>query len=68
MFELFYRWGGIIPLIGGIYGLLLAYGVLPQNPKDPERMELWRRKFGAAMKVLGPMLIVVGIVKLLGLL
>ena len=34
-------WGnlqGLIPILGGIYGLLLAQGILPRNPKDPEKM------------------------------
>lgn len=62
-------WGrldGLIPILGGIYGLLLAQGVLPRNPKDPERMALWRRKFGGMMTVLAPLLILFGVAKLLG--
>ena len=50
----------------GIHVLLVAYGVLPRNPKDPERMELWRRKFGKLMKILSPIMIASGILKLLG--
>ena len=37
---------GLIPIFGGVYGLLMAKGILPRKPKDPEKMELWRRKFG----------------------
>ena len=63
-------WGnlqGLIPILGGIYGLLMARGVLPREPKDPERMELWRRKFGGMMKTLCPILILFGIAQLCGL-
>lgn len=31
------NWSGLIPLIGGVYGYLLAIGYLPKNPKDPEK-------------------------------
>jgi len=67
MLELYDRWQGIIPFAGGIYGLLLAYRVVPRQPKDPERMELWHRKFGKMMKLLCPLLIVYGLLMLLGI-
>ena len=59
---------GLIPLLGGIYGYLLANGTLPRKPKDPEKMALWRRKFGRPMKILGPALVIFGILQLLGVL
>lgn len=65
------NWGnlqGLIPIFAGVYGLLLAKGVLPRNPKDPERMALWRRKFGKMMTILSPLLILSGIAQLLGFL
>jgi hypothetical protein len=55
---------GLIPILGGIYGLLLAYRVVPKKPKDPEKMELWHRKFGKMTKVLSPVLIVFGLLQL----
>jgi hypothetical protein len=55
---------GLIPIFAGIYGLLLAYRVVPRKPKDPERMELWHRKFGKMMKILSPFLIVFGLLLL----
>jgi len=63
------NWGnlqGLIPILGGIYGLLLAQGVLPRKPKDSEKMALWRRKFGGMMRVLCPLIILFGIAQLLG--
>jgi hypothetical protein len=62
------NFGGLIPILGGIYGLLLAYRVLPRHPKDPEKMELWHRKFGKLMKVLSPFLIGFGLLQLVGIL
>jgi hypothetical protein len=59
---------GLIPLVGGIYGYLLANGTLPRKPKDPDKMALWRRKFGPMMRILGPILGIFGILELLGLL
>ena len=61
------QWDGLIPVIGGIYGVLLAYRIIPKKPKDPERYELWHRKFGKKMKILSPFLIVFGILELLGI-
>jgi hypothetical protein len=55
---------GSIPILAGIYGLLLAYRVVPQKPKDPEKMELWHRKFGKMMKIISPFLIVFGLLLL----
>jgi len=55
---------GLIPIFGGIYGLLLAYRVIPRKPKDPEKLELWHRKFGKMMKILSPFLIGFGLLEL----
>ena len=63
-FSIYDRWNGLIPLIGGIYATLMAAGYLPRNPKDPERMALWRKKFGPMMMVLGPILAVIGLIQI----
>ncbi len=55
---------GLIPILGGIYGFLLGKGILPRQPRDPEKMELWRQKFGPLMMVLGPVLVVFGFLEL----
>ena len=57
---------GLIPLFGGIYLLLLVKGIVPRTPKDPEKMALWRRKFGTLGWICGPVMIVMGILMLLG--
>ena len=64
-------WGnleGLIPLLGGTYGLLLAQGVLPRRPANPERMEMWRRKYGKLLRVLSPIVIAFGALQLFGML
>ena len=68
MISIHIKLGGLIPIFGGIYGLLIAYLVVPRKPKDPEKMELWLRKFGPMMKVLSPLLIGYGLLELLGVL
>jgi len=57
---------GIIPILGGIYGYFLATGYLPKKPKEPEKMEIWRNKFGGFMKKACPFLVVFGLLQLLG--
>ena len=64
MLELYDKWSSLIPLLGGIYGLLMAYRVVPRKPKDPEKMELWHRKFGEMMKIICPCMIVYGVLGL----
>ena len=38
--------------------LLVAYRIVPLNIKDPEKAELWHRKFDKIMKIAG----VIGII------
>ena len=56
---------GIVPLAGGIYGLLLAYGVVSVS-KNQEKGELWLRKFGKPMKILSPLVVAFGIATMFG--
>ncbi|BBM84160.1 hypothetical protein [Candidatus Uabimicrobium amorphum] len=57
---------GLIPIVCGIYFYLIANGTLPKNPKEPEKLELWRKKFGKMMKTLCPIIVVFGILQLTG--
>ena len=59
--------GAIIMICGGTYGILRATGYLPRKPVDDEKIELWRRKFGIIMFVLGPIIIIIGVIRLLGM-
>ena len=62
------RWSGLIPIVFGVYAILVAKGVLPLNPKDPQKLEEWREKFGSMMMIVGPAIIVFGIMELAGVL
>jgi hypothetical protein len=59
---------GLIPIFGGIYGLFLAYRVVPRKPRNPEKMESWHRKFGTLVKILSPFLIGFGLLEFFGVL
>lgn len=61
VFMLYDRWSGLIWIALGIYFCLLAFGYLPRNPKDPERLKEWHRKLGPWMRVLAPCLVLAGI-------
>ena len=56
---------GLIPLLGGAYGLYVA--VRPAPAKRQGEWEIWQAKYGRLMKIAGPMLMVFGLVQLLGL-
>ena len=58
---------GLIPIGCGVYSTLLAHRIIPLK-SSPERTELWHRKFGRMMKILGPFLVVFGLVQLSGVL
>jgi hypothetical protein len=64
LFELYDRWHGLLTIVCGAYASLLAYGYLPRKPKDPVRLEVWRRRFGPTMKLLSPLIILFGTVTL----
>jgi len=66
MFNLVDMFSGVVFIIAGLYGLLLSYHILPQNPK--EIIELWNPKFEKIMKIVSPIIILFGILLLLGLL
>jgi hypothetical protein len=53
----------VIPILGGIWGYLLALQIIPRNPKDPEKWEEWHQKHGGLMKFLSPILIVFGVLR-----
>ncbi|MFT6399197.1 MAG: hypothetical protein ACJAYU_003962 [Bradymonadia bacterium] len=57
---------GLIPICGGIYFFLIANGTLPRNPRDPERMADWRKRFGRVGKVIAPLIVVHGCMQLAG--
>ncbi|WP_223788330.1 hypothetical protein [Marinicella meishanensis] len=68
MIEIYEKYSGLIPLLGGLYLTLLAHRVLPRKIKDPAKHELWHKKFGHSAKYLGPFLMLAGLLELLGFL
>ena len=62
------KFTGLIPILGGVYLTLMAHRVIPRKPNDPEKMELWHRKFGKMSKVLGPLLVGFGLLEFFGVL
>lgn len=59
---------GLISIAAGTYFYLMGKGTVPKNPRDPEKMEQWRKKYGTLMKVCGPILVIGGILRILGVL
>lgn len=57
---------GLIPFLGGVYGLLLANGALPRNPKDPAKLEQFRANHAKKLNALCPFLMFMGVLKMLG--
>lgn len=57
---------GLVMIAGGLYALLAALRVVPVS-KNPEANELWLRKFGPMIKIIGPIVILFGLGQLFGL-
>ena len=55
---------GLIPLLGGLYALLLARGIVPVG-KDLERAEQWRKHWRPIIHWLAPITMVFGVLLLL---
>jgi hypothetical protein len=66
LISVFYdKWNGLIPILGGIYALLLAAKVLPIRFGNREFSEKWHKKYGGAMRIGGFFAILAGISSLL---
>ena len=57
---------GLIPIVGGMVVYLMGTGAIPPNPKDPAQLEAWRQKYGKLIKILGPVVILFGVLQLIG--
>ena len=57
--------GGLIPLLGGVYCLLVAFRVVRVS-KNPQANEQWLQKYGTWLKILGPIVILFGLAELFG--
>ena len=58
------RWdfSGLIPIALGTYVLLAVFRVIRLS-KNQEANELWLRKFGRMMKILGPIIVLGGLLQ-----
>jgi len=63
--ELYAKWNGLVPILAGIYALLLAAKVLPLKFGDPEFSEKWHKKYGWLLRIIGFMGIFAGMSSLL---
>ena len=59
---------GILSILGGIYGLLVAYHILPRNPSPVVRDRIWNPKACKIWKIIGPIIIIGGILFVAGIL
>ena len=56
---------GLSAIAVGIFCFLLAYGFVSLSPKDPDKMEQWRRKYGRRTKAIGVLSILFGVALLI---
>jgi len=59
---------GLLTFACGLYAFLLACGVVPRNPKNPERMKRWRENFGLIVKILAVVIMLGALATAFGLL
>ena len=57
---------GVGCIVAGIWSLFVKYRIIKIFSKDPERAELWHRKFDGLMLSVGIFAIIYGILILLG--
>jgi len=50
---------GLIPIVGGVVALLMAYGIIPVN-NDPMKNDDWIKKWKPTLTWLAPGVIVLG--------
>jgi hypothetical protein len=55
--------GGLIPLLGGVYSVLVAF-CGRRVSKNPQANEQWLQQYGPWLKILGPLVILFGLAEL----
>jgi len=68
MWQVLDRITGVVSIIAGIWLLLLAYHVISPWPRDHEKAVAWHRKYNRMSKMIGPALIISGIILALDIL
>jgi hypothetical protein len=59
------KWNGLVPILLGIYALLLAAKVVPIKPGNPELSAKWHKRYGWLLRIVGFMAILGGMSSLL---
>jgi hypothetical protein len=59
---------GVVSIIAGIWLLLLSYHLVSPWPNDREKADVWHSKYDRISKMLGPALILFGIILALDIL
>jgi hypothetical protein len=54
---------GLLPLLGGAIGALLAFGVIPIS-NDPVKAEEWHGRWGTILMAVCPLIILFGLLQL----
>jgi len=68
MSEILIRSTGFIPLVGGAYLLLFVYRKFPSNKNENEEVKKWRQRYGGLVKVVSPLMILYGALRIFGIL
>ena len=63
--ELYVKWYGLVPILAGIYAILLGGGILPIKFGNPDYSGKWHKKYGGIIKYVGLMGILAGVSSLL---
>jgi hypothetical protein len=63
--DLYQKWYGLVPILAGIYAILLGGGILPIKFGNPEYSGKWQKRYGGIVKYLGLMAILAGMSALL---
>jgi hypothetical protein len=54
-----------IPLLGGIYATLLGFRVIGKPKGEAPEVDAWHQRYASHLKILGPMVMIFGLVKLM---
>lgn len=58
---------GLIPLLGGIFGLMVAFEKTLGNPSNPKKYQQWQEKYSTILKIISPIAIILGLLQLMGI-
>jgi hypothetical protein len=68
MIDLVKYLDGIFFVAMGCLGLLFAHRKWPQHPEKKKEWDAWHKSYGKLMKILSPIIIIIGVISLSGIL